>query len=167
MALMTNGNLHEFLAQQRPTKSVQLHWFRDMAHALVYIHERRVIVADIASRNFLLADDLSIKFSDFTESSILPLDTDMQTADDRGYSIYTDIGQLGGVMYEVVTGQPCEFDLFKNQPAGPATASWPRRDDLPDTQNIWLGTLIEKCWTKGMYENASKLWAALDSVILE
>lgn len=167
MTLMTNGNLREYLSKSHPDKAVQLAWFRDMAHTLAHIHDRRVIVADIATRNFLLSSELSIKFLDFTESSVLPLDADMQTVDDNGYSIFTDIGQFGNVMYEVVTGQMCEFDLFKGQPTGPATAAWPRREDLPNTQNIWLGTIIEKCWTTRMFKDSWELLAALDLVVLE
>ena len=112
MALM-NGNLRDYLNRHRPPKSIQLGWFRDMARGLIYIHDLRVIVADIAARNFLLSSDLTIKFSDFTESTILPLDTDMQMADDAGYSIFTDIGQLGAVMYETIMEQSCDFDLSK------------------------------------------------------
>jgi serine/threonine protein kinase len=69
-----------------------------MARTLAHIHEQRIIVADIASRNFLLDSDLSIKMCDFTESVDLPLDACMETADYGGYSIQTDIGQLGAVM---------------------------------------------------------------------
>ena len=87
---------------------------QEMAHTLARIHDRRVIVADMATRNFLLSADLSVKFSDFSESTLLPLHTDMQTADDSGYSIYTDSGQLGSVLFESgSTGTPCKFDLDK------------------------------------------------------
>ncbi|PGH11517.1 serine/threonine protein kinase [Polytolypa hystricis UAMH7299] len=162
MELMENGDLSTYLKGQRPVQSVQLSWFRQMAHALLRIHDRCIIGADIAAKNFLLSADLSIKFCDFTESSILPLGTNMERADDHGYSIYIDIGQLGAVLYEVITGQRCEFDLFKDQPAGPACAAWPRREILPSTQNIWLGSIIEKCWTKGAFRNARSLLAALE-----
>lgn len=121
----------------------------------------------IFTRNFLLDADLSIKFSDFTESTILPLGTNMQDADDHGYSIYTDIGELGTVMYEVLTGKPCKFDLFKDQPPRPAIAAWPRREDLPNTENIWLGSIVDSCWTKGAFQNAYKLSEALASITLE
>ena len=134
-----------------------------MAETLASIHDRRVIVADIRARNFLLAKDMSVKFSDFTESSLLELDCDMQEADGNGYSIYTDIGQLGAVMYEVTTGEKCVFDLFKGQPLGPANAAWPRREHLPSTQEIRLGSIIEKCWTKGAFRSCRELSAALDS----
>jgi len=63
-----------------------------MAYTLIYIYNLCVIVADIATQNFLLATDLSVKFLDFTESSILPFSTNMQATDNAGYLIYTDIG---------------------------------------------------------------------------
>ena len=168
MALMTKGNLHDYLAKHRPDKYTQLTWFREMAHTLAHIHDMRVLVAEIASRNFLLAADLSVKFSDFSESTILPLGTDMQMADDAGYSIYTDIGELGAVMYEVITGMPWKFDLYKGQPCGQeCEATWPRKEDLPCVQDIWLGFILDKCWTKGAYQNANELSEALNSVVLE
>ncbi|EGC44025.1 conserved hypothetical protein [Histoplasma capsulatum var. duboisii H88] len=167
MELMENGDLATYLKRQRPVQSLQLSWFRQMAHTLVRIHDRCVIVADIATKNFVLSTDLSIKSCDFTESSILPLGSDMERADDHGYSIYTDIGQLGAVIYEVITGQHCEFDLFRDQPSGPACAAWPRREILPSTKNVWLGSIIEKCWAKGAFRNARSLLAALDLVTLD
>lgn len=167
LALMKNGDLRTYLTRNRPSRSLQLLWFREMARALAQIHDRRVIVADIASRNFLLDSDLSIKFCDFTESTKMPLDTHMETANDNGYSIRTDIGQLGAVMYEVVTGERCEFDLFKDVPLEVGCAAWPRRETLPSTQGIWLGPVIEKCWTEGAFHNAHDLLKELESVSIE
>ncbi|PGH36220.1 NEK protein kinase [[Emmonsia] crescens] len=168
MELMENGDLATYLKGQRPPmQSLQLSWFRQMAHTLVRIHDRCVIVADIATKNFVLGADLSVKSCDFTESSILPLGTDMERADDHGYSIYTDIGQLGAVIYEVITGQRCKFDLFRDQPSGPACAAWPRREILPPTKNVWLGSIIEKCWAKGAFRNARSLLAALEFITLD
>jgi len=135
LALMENGNLQE-PPRQTPDQSRQLAWFRDMARALVHVHDRRVLAADIATRNFLLSADLDVKLSDFNQSTILPLNTDMETVDDSGYSIYTDIGQLGTVFYTVATGQACEFDLFKDLPFEPTDAIWPQRKDLPSTENV-------------------------------
>ncbi|KAF2453042.1 hypothetical protein BDY21DRAFT_417412 [Lineolata rhizophorae] len=144
MDLMANGSLRDYLARHGPDKPTKLAWFREMARTLARIHSLCVIVVDIATRNFLLADDLSL-------------------ARDNGYSIHTDIGQLGAAMYEVVAGRRCGFDLFENKPPGPAAASWPRRENLPSTRGLWLGPIIDACWTGGAFENAGKLSEALES----
>ena len=73
-----------------------------MARTLVHIGDRRVLAAGIATRNFLLSADLVVKLSDLNQPTILPLDADIETADDSGHSIYT-----------VATRQACEFDLSK------------------------------------------------------
>ncbi|OJJ68701.1 hypothetical protein ASPBRDRAFT_310138 [Aspergillus brasiliensis CBS 101740] len=82
----------------------------------------------------------------FGEASLLPIDTDMETAGDGGYSIQTDIGQLGTVIYEVIARQICGFDLFREGVPLDSRATWPRRDSLPSTDGLWLGSIIEKCW---------------------
>jgi serine/threonine protein kinase len=167
LAFMKNGDLCAYLTQNQPPKPLQLSWFREMARTLALIHDRRVLVADIASRNFLLDSDLSIKFCDFSESTKFTLDTCMETADDDGYSIQTDIGQLGAVIYEVVAGERCEFDLFKDVPPEVGRATWPRRESLPSTQNVWLSPIIENCWTKGAFRNAHDLLKALESISID
>ncbi|KIW58839.1 hypothetical protein PV05_03332 [Exophiala xenobiotica] len=113
------------------------------ARAVAEIHERRVLVADTSARNSLVDKELSVKACDFSESSILDINCNVQTADDCGYTVYTDIGQLGAVFYEVITGNKCSFDLYKHHPHA-KIAVFPRREDLTSTQNLWLGPIIEK-----------------------
>lgn len=55
----------------------------------------------------------------------------MEVAGDAGYSIQTDIGQVGAVMYEVITGQRYEFDLFRNNAPDDGQAHWPQQAPLP------------------------------------
>ena len=165
LAYMKNGDLRAYLQNNKPSRLLQLSWFRDMARTLAYIHEKRVLVADIATRNFLVDSDLSLKLCDFSESTLLPFDVDIDTADDNGYSPRIDIGQLGAVMYEVVTGNKCEIDLFKDNSPTDGRAYWPERKFLPSTQGIWLGWIIECCWD-GEFRNAHSLLRALNSVDL-
>lgn len=168
LANMKNGDLRAYLERHdnKPPLALQISWFRQMARALERIHDRRVLVADIASRNFLLDSNLSIKFCDFTEATVLPFDSTMETVDDNGYSIQTDIGELGAVMYEVVTGgQKCRFDLFKDNPPDDGRARWPSRDSLPSTEGLWLGPIIESCWTEGGFQNAHTLSQALNAIV--
>ncbi|GIK06156.1 hypothetical protein Aspvir_001799 [Aspergillus viridinutans] len=163
LAYMVNGDLRTYLAKCRPSPQLQLTWFNEMARTLSYIHDRRVLVADIASRNFLLNSDLSLKICDFSEASLLPLDSDMQAVDDNGYTTKIDIGLLGAVMYEVVTGNKCEVDLFKDNSPTDGRAHWPERKFLPSTQGIWLGWVIEGCWN-GEFSSAHSLLQALNSI---
>ncbi|KAE8146643.1 kinase-like domain-containing protein [Aspergillus avenaceus] len=163
LAHMTNGDLRTYLAKCRPSAQLQLTWFRDMARTLGYIHDRRVLVADIASRNFLLDSNLCLKLCDFSEASLLPLDSDMETVDDNGYTTRIDIGLLGSVMYEVATGNKCEIDLFKDNLPTDGRAYWPERKFLPSTRGIWLGWIIEGCWDGG-FSSAHGLLRALNSV---
>lgn len=95
---MANGDLRTYLTKCRPSHELQLAWFCEMARALSYIHDKRVLVADLATRNFLLDSDLSLKFCDFTEASLLPLDPNIETVDDNGYITQIDIGLLGTVI---------------------------------------------------------------------
>lgn len=165
LAYMANGDLRTYLAKYRPSYQLQLAWFHEMARTLCYIHDRRVLVADITSRNFLLDSDLSLKICDFSEASLLPLDSNTETMDDNGFTTQVDIGLLGAVMYEVVTGNKCEIDLFKDNSPTDGRAYWPERKFLPSTQGIWLGWIIECCWD-GEFHNAHSLLRALNSVDL-
>ncbi|RAK83649.1 serine/threonine-protein kinase HT1 [Aspergillus costaricaensis CBS 115574] len=164
LGYMENGDLRTYMAENQPSRALQITWFRQMAQALEQIHDKRVLVADVATRNFLLDSDLSIKVCDFSEASLLPIDTVMETADDGGFSIQTDLGQLGAVMYEVITRQKCDFDLFQEGIPLDGRAIWPRRDSLPSTDGLWLGSIIEKCWVEGGFQNAHALSQALYSV---
>jgi hypothetical protein len=49
----------------------------------------------------------------------------------------------------------------------PVDAVFPQRKDLPSTDNIWIGPIIERRWTKGSFRNAYELLDALDSVTLQ
>ncbi|KAL5337962.1 serine/threonine-protein kinase HT1 [Aspergillus crustosus] len=167
LAYMPNGDLAGYLEHNpRPPREVQLRWFCQMARALVQIHDKCVLVADIASRNFLLDSDLSLRLCDFSEASILPLGTDMDTVDDDGFSGKIDIGELGAVMYEVITGETLELELFRDSPTQESRARLPQRSSLPSTDGLWLGTIIDTCWTGG-FQNARCLLDMLETVELE
>lgn len=114
LAYMANGDLRAYIEKQRPPHELQLAWFRQMARTLCYIHNKHVLVTDIATRNFLVDTDLSVKIYNFTEASLIPLETDMETVDDNGFTAQIDVGLLGTVIYEVMTGKKCEIDLFKH-----------------------------------------------------
>jgi hypothetical protein len=103
---------------------------------------------------------------DFLEATLLPLDSDMEAVDDNGYTTHIDIGFLGAVMYEVVTGTKFKIDLFRDNSPADGRAYWPARKFLPCTRDVWLGEIIKGCWT-GEIPCAHKLLQALDLISLE
>lgn len=158
---LMNGDLRHYLAQNRPERKTQLSWLTKMAHTMAYIHQNRIIIADIRLDNLLLDDDLTVKFCDFGESTLMPLDWDLDGTDDLGFSVLTDIGQFAAVMYEVITGLKCKFDLSLDRKEPDNLYVCPRRDRLPSTDSIWLGHVIDKCWTQA-FTSAKELAAELD-----
>jgi serine/threonine protein kinase len=147
MPLM-QGDLRRFLDKTRPAKTTLLSWLTQLAHAIAHIHSRRIIIADFRLDNVVYDETMSIKIVDFSESSLMPLDWDLDGCDANGFSIWTDIGQFGAAMFDMITGQRCTFDIYQDWKQVGDQPTWPRRDTLPSTSGVWLGPIIEKCWTK-------------------
>ncbi|RMZ79917.1 hypothetical protein DV738_g3041, partial [Chaetothyriales sp. CBS 135597] len=171
MPLM-KGDLRHHLAGIRPGRATQLSWLLQLAHTLAYVHSRRVLICDIRLDNVVLDDNKSVKLIDFSESSLMPLDWDLNGCDDAGFSTFTDIGQFGALIFELTTGQRCSFDIYQDWKDVGDPTTWPRRETLPSTTGLWLGSIMEKCWTKGFLsaqdleeelekEGFSQWWAAL------
>lgn len=154
-------DLRHYLANSKPDRQTQLSWLTTIAKTMAYIHEHRIIIADVRLDNLLLDDTLAVKFCDFGESAIMPLDWDLDGTDDLGFSILTDIGQFGTAMYEVMTGVRCRYDLTQDCKEPENLYTCPRRDSLPSTQDVWLGHIIEKCWTQA-FKSSKELAAQLD-----
>jgi len=103
MPYMKNGTLQEYLSKKEPDENLQITWIRSLAAAVAFCHDRNVILADIGSRNCLLADDLSLRLCDFGDSTNIPPDLDIAEVNDNGASVKTDIAQFGLVVYEIST----------------------------------------------------------------
>ncbi|KAL4907123.1 kinase-like domain-containing protein [Aspergillus multicolor] len=162
---MVNGNLITYQATHTPaSKGGMLLWFRQMARGLDEIHHKGVLVVDIAQRNFLIDRHLAIKYCDFANAIIFDEDIDMEVVEDEDYTVQTEIGQLGVVMWEVITGERTDFYVFKDLAMGSGDLHWPRRYMLPSTQGLWLQNVIDRCWAKNGLGNAKDLFLALDAV---
>jgi serine/threonine protein kinase len=170
---MRKGSLSRYLQLEVPSRRLIAQWIPALARTVNYAHSRYVILGDIASRNALLGDDMSIKLCDFTDSALMPLNCDMSCAEDNGISVQTDIFQLGSLWYEILTRKAYKYDLFANEEvdrqrelnAGKdweLRAAWPRAKDLPtDVENLPLGQIILKCWTR-FYQNMDEVCDDVD-----
>ncbi|GKZ19479.1 hypothetical protein AbraIFM66951_011090 [Aspergillus brasiliensis] len=125
----------------------RLQWLQEAAHIIRRIHERRVLVADIATRNFLLEEDLSLQICDFTESVIVADDENMTDFVSEDFvSVKSDI--------ETDLDDDPEFKTFK---------TWPTADTLPNLNNVFLGDVIGRCWARDGCLTMQEVCHALDT----
>ncbi|KAJ5636956.1 uncharacterized protein N7484_010269 [Penicillium longicatenatum] len=115
----------------------RLRWLQEAAYIIRRVHERRVLVADIATRNLLLEESLSLQMCDFTESVIVPNDEDMANL--------FDIARFGSMMYEITSGSRYKFYVvpeietdLADDPESKTFMAWPTADKLPNTNNVFL-----------------------------
>ncbi|KAL6244646.1 hypothetical protein RBB50_008174 [Rhinocladiella similis] len=153
LPLLSDGTLHSYLKNNpRFTRARRVKWAQQIAKTLARLHDRRVLFVDVASRNMLIYPDGSIVFCDFGTSLIFSMDTDIWTTEQYGFSFSTDICELGAVIYEIVEGRELiDFDRITEEAGG-----WPPRDQLPSTDGVFLGSVIEACWTKGKVSNHTR-----------
>ncbi|KAL2867706.1 uncharacterized protein BJX67DRAFT_380650 [Aspergillus lucknowensis] len=106
---------------------------RSCTHTIGRVDERRGLVADIAIRNFLLDDNLSLQMCDFTESVIVSNDEDMASfVSEDCISVKFDIARFGSMMYEVTSGSRYESYVIPeieadldDDPESKALKTWP------------------------------------------
>lgn len=150
MQYVENNTLSQYLEFERPSHDLAAKWILALAYNISYTHFRHVIIGDIASRNVLLDKDKSVKLCDFSDSDLIPLDVDIEKAEDNGASTSADIFQFGSLVYEILTGQPCKYGLFANEEIEQQRkvnevtmnrepeATLPHLDRLPATETLAL-----------------------------
>jgi aurora kinase len=123
------GELYHHLKKQRRFSDVTAsHYIYQVAQALVYLHDKRVIHRDIKPENILLSFNNCIKLSDFGWSVRQPstkvtkrlticgtldyLPPEMIESNNHDYRV--DIWSLGILCYEFLTGKPPFEEIDKN-----------------------------------------------------
>jgi len=146
------GSLEDYMHHHQdkpPPWGQRLHWISQIVDVIAACHGRGVLVFDIALRNFLLADDWSIRAIDFANSSLLT-ETDFETrtttlADSQGYTAEMDMLHVANVMYSISRWEKFQTECIEED-------EWPRFESLPSTQELVLGHIITKIWRR-QYSN--------------
>lgn len=148
----------------------RLVWLRNAADIIHGVHEKRVIIADIAARNFLVNKDLTLQLCDFSESLVIPEDRELDEFISEDFlSIKFDIARFGSMMYETSSSQRYEFyvspeiDVDLDDSESKTYKEWPTSDRFPDTSSMLLGDIIRKCWLRDGLRNMKDVRAALYS----
>ncbi|KXG52065.1 uncharacterized protein PGRI_083490 [Penicillium griseofulvum] len=156
------GNLRDYLDRnkQEIQRQTRDQWVIAAASAISILHRFGVIHSDISARNFLVADDLSIKLCDFSGSAIGGQESLVQEEDryrmasDAPRSTTTDIFALGCLIFEIMTGlrpyDEIDDDSYQEIESNYASGKFPSIDALPYQE------IIHKCWTC-QYENIDQV----------
>lgn len=151
LAFAEQGDLKSFIEKNaEPEESFKVEWILSLIDALSYIHSRRVLVDEIALRNILVTE-AELKFCDFGQSYLLPMATDMDTICENDLTAKIEILHLGCVLYSIAV-----WDVFKYYYFHPLDPQWPKLQEFPETEKLFCGSIIRKCWN-GDYINVETL----------
>ncbi|KAI7321510.1 hypothetical protein KC326_g2157 [Hortaea werneckii] len=137
-----NGALSEYIARNpRPSVFWRWKWIRQATEAIAGCHEKGVLVFDIALRNFLLADDFSLRLIDFSNSSLIPTAEDIDMAEVDGSTTKLDLLHLANVIYSIWMWREFTVDCAME-------SEWPDLNRLPELEGFDGGYVIRKCWER-------------------
>lgn len=101
------------------------------------MHGWRVLVADIAARNFLLDENLSLQMCDFTEAVIVSNENMATFVPEDFISVKSDIARFGSMMYEVISGRRYAFHVtpeietdLDDDPESKTYKAWPTAENF-------------------------------------
>ncbi|KAF2208996.1 hypothetical protein CERZMDRAFT_24850, partial [Cercospora zeae-maydis SCOH1-5] len=135
-----NGALSEYIASHEPLPIPwRWYWAVQATEIIARCHDRGVLVFDIALRNFLLADDFSLRIIDFANSSLAPEGEDINHVNVDGYTARIDLLHLSNFIHSIMTWQKFSVDCA-------AESEWPPASQMPDIKESEYGEIVHKCW---------------------
>ncbi|OAA44437.1 Protein kinase-like domain protein [Cordyceps fumosorosea ARSEF 2679] len=151
----SNGDLATYFRDNDAASGVDLEtrgkWAIQAARALASLHDKQVIHADVAPRNFLLNDGLDLRICDFAGSIFPggPVETGAPGSRyqagpwRRGYvpTKADDLFALGSVLYSIMTGNEPYSDLVDIEVERRFQAA-----EFPETGSLQYGSIIDDCW---------------------
>lgn len=136
--------------------SRKLRWMTHAARALLHIHSKGIVHADVGTHNMILLRNCLgrdvLKIIDFAGASI---DGEQAYAcyewfsyrvSEPDVSIQTDIFALGCAMYQIVTGKCPHHELAKNENKMREVQELYRNGQFPAVEHLPLGDIMQSCW---------------------
>lgn len=137
-----NGSLEQYMDSFEEVEFVQKQrWISEIVDVVARCHEKHVLIFDIALRNFLLAEDWTVRIIDFANSVLLPDDVVMSKADEGGCTTKLDMLHLGNVIYSIITWRRFSVDCAME-------SEWPDISRMPRVEDVPYGYIVANCWAK-------------------
>ncbi|KAI9372421.1 hypothetical protein BJX61DRAFT_533979 [Aspergillus egyptiacus] len=113
--------------------SLTVEWILNLIKTFSYIHSCKVSVDDITLCNVLVMDE-QLKLADLGQSILLPLDSDIASANANDLNVRIEILHLGWILYSIASWRKPDL-------------CWPT--SLPNADNVLFGKIIKKCCLGG------------------
>ncbi|KAI4206668.1 MAG: hypothetical protein LQ346_000960 [Caloplaca aetnensis] len=142
LALYEQGDLERYVeVEAEVDRTRKAEWILSIIKATLHFHNAKILVDDMALRNILIADDLSLRMIDFGQCALFPMDADINAVNDHGLTAQANIFHLGCVIYSIVIWKRYECNLFLR--------GWtrPLPSELPGTDQLFCGHIVQKCWS--------------------
>lgn len=158
LAFANQGDLMKYMEENaQPTEEVRAEWIRRLADSFAYVHSRRVVVDDIHTGNILIHND-RLRLSDFNQSFLLPLDTDMGRFCANGTNPKIEILHLGCVFYSIAVWSRFKYDYFEHN-------RWPNPTSFP-AQMVYSGEILsESAGRGGRYASMDLLRKSVEALL--
>ena len=154
--------LRDRLASSTNTNNRHLEWALQACDGLAFLHFCNIIQGDVGCHNMLVTIHDDIRVCDFAGSSVQGSKASVTYEPGSSMpnlvkpTIQSDIFALGSAMYEMSTGYLPYHEKTRLQIRGLY------RDGIfPDTDNLDLGAVIEKCW-RGEFHSVDDIIDYLD-----
>lgn len=145
-------------------------WINNAVDAIALVHAHGVVHADISPRNFLVAEDLSIKLCDLAGSAIGDLRALVGEEDRYNASswtprtLQTDLFALSSMIYEISTGRR-PYDEIPDSDDEEVQRRFAAQI-FPCLDGFKYREIISKCWTF-QYASIEQLRSDLDRRVTE
>jgi len=151
LAVYKQGDLENYTNTHTEVNSPQkAKWILSVVQTIFHLHSLKVLVDDLALRNILIGDDMSLKFIDFGSCVVFPLEANINTVSEEGLTAQADIFHLGCVIYSIANWKKFERNLFHSDWVRPLLR------DLPNLDGLICGDVIQRCWL-GLYSSMEQL----------
>jgi serine/threonine protein kinase len=144
-------------------------WTINATESIGFVHAHGILHCDISARNFLVADDESLKLCDFAGSTIGNKealvseetryrqyhDTDITT-----HTIQTELFATGSLIYEIMTGKRPYDEVTEDE----IVKRLYRQENYPPLETVRHAAIIGRCWHR-QFQSAEQVKERLEKQV--